>query len=150
MLGADAAAAFNYVYDVSESGNFEAANILNRPKTIQQCAALHGPEPAKLEADLAEWCKKLLAVRNGRIRPGRDDKVLVAWNGLTIDAFAERPAQSDSPRWLAAATKAADFILTQLRTRRWAIAAYLASRTSEGSRVSGRLCGDGQFAGHAV
>ena len=115
VLGADAAASFNYVYDVSQAGNFEAANILNRPKTIQQCAALHGQEPAKLEADLAEWRKKLLAARNGRIRPGRDDKVLVAWNGLMIDAFAQAAGASIQPRWLAAATKAADFILTQMR-----------------------------------
>jgi hypothetical protein len=115
VLGADAAASFNYVYDVSQSGNFEATNILNRPKTIQQCAALHGQEPAKLEADLAEWRKNLLAARESRVRPGRDDKVLVAWNGLMIDAFAQAAGALDSPRWLAAATKAADFILTKMR-----------------------------------
>jgi uncharacterized protein YyaL (SSP411 family) len=115
VLGADASSSFNYVYDVIQSGNFEATNILNRPKTIQQCAALHGQEPAKLEADLGECRKKLLAARDGRVRPGRDDKVLVAWNGLMIDAFAQAAGAMDSPRWLAAATKAADFILTRMR-----------------------------------
>jgi uncharacterized protein len=115
VLGPEAAASFNYVYDVSQAGNFEATNILNRPKTIQQCAALHGQEPARLEADLALWRKKLLAARGGRIRPGRDDKVLVAWNALMIDAFAQAAGVLDQPRWLAAAERAADVILTQMR-----------------------------------
>jgi len=115
VLGAEAAASFNYVYDVSESGNFEGANILNRPKTIRQCAALHGQDAAQLEAELAESRAKLLAARANRVRPGRDDKVLVAWNGLMIDAFARAAGAFDQSRWLAAAIRAANFILAQMR-----------------------------------
>jgi hypothetical protein len=114
-LGPEAAASFGYVYDVSQAGNFEAANILNRPKTIQQCAALHGQDPATLDAELTGSRKKLLAARNGRVRPGRDDKVLVAWNALAIDALARAAGALDQPRWLAAAQRAANFILRQIR-----------------------------------
>ncbi len=114
-IGPDAANSINYVYDVSESGNFEGANILNRPKTIEQCAALHGQDPTTLEAELAASRKKLLAARAKRVRPGRDDKVLVAWNGLMIDALARAAGALDEPRWLPAAVRAAEFILGQMR-----------------------------------
>ncbi len=50
-----------------------------------------------------------------RVRPGRDDKVLVAWNGLMIDALARAAGALDEPRYLAAAAKAADFILSDMR-----------------------------------
>ena len=49
------------------------------------------------------------------MRPGRDDKVLVSWNGLMIDAMARAGAALGEPRYRAAAAAAADFLLTQLR-----------------------------------
>ncbi len=98
VLGAEAAQTFCYVYDVSDAGNFEHSNILNLPKTIEQCAKLRQLDPERLRADLAQWRAKLLAVRDKRVRPGRDDKVLVSWNGLAIDALAQAAGALDEPR----------------------------------------------------
>ena len=109
------AQSFGQVYDVSAEGNFEGSNILNLPKTIEQYAALRHLDAAELREHLTGWRRQLLEVRNRRIRPGRDDKVLVSWNGLMIDALALAAGTLDEPRYLAAAIKAADFILTQMR-----------------------------------
>ena len=115
ILGTEAAHTFAAVYDVSESGNFEDANILNLPKTIAQCAALQGRDLAELEAELAASRAKLLAARDARIAPALDDKVLVAWNGLMIDALARAGAALDEPGYVEAAARAASFIDLHLR-----------------------------------
>ena len=110
ILGEEAAATFCYVYDVSGQGNFEGKSILNLPKTVEQCAAIKGWDLEKLGPALAESRRKLLAVRDGRVRPGKDDKVLLSWNALAIDSLARAAGILDEPAYLAAATKAAQFI----------------------------------------
>jgi uncharacterized protein YyaL (SSP411 family) len=115
LLGPERARTFCQVYDVSESGNFEGHNILNLPKTLDQLAGLLNRDRADLERELAESRAQLLAVRNKRIWPGLDDKVLVAWNGLMIDAMAQAGAALGEPRYVDAAVKAADFLLTKMR-----------------------------------
>ncbi len=115
VLGPDAAAIFEAVYDVSAEGNFEGRNILNLPKTIEQYAALRHLDAAQLREHLAGWRRKLLEMRNRRVRPARDDKVLLSWNSLLIEALALAAGALDEPRYLAAAIKAAGFILTDMR-----------------------------------
>jgi uncharacterized protein YyaL (SSP411 family) len=116
VLGAAAARDFAAVYDVTPQGNFEhGQSILNRPQTWQQAAGLLGRDLGELQAQLTESRAKLLAARGERIAPGLDDKVLVAWNGLMIDALAQAAGVLDEPRYLAAAQRAADFVLTHLR-----------------------------------
>ncbi|HEX3870134.1 MAG TPA: thioredoxin domain-containing protein [Pirellulales bacterium] len=117
VLGADAAETFCHVYDVTDTGNFEEANILNVSKTLAQSAALLFREPADLEAELIESRQKLLAAREKRVRPGRDDKVLVSWNALMIDALAAAGAVLNEPKYVNAATRAADFLWANLRTK---------------------------------
>jgi uncharacterized protein len=115
LLGEPAAKTFCYVYDVSEEGNFEGSNILNLPKTLDQCAQILGRERTELADELARSRAKLLAVRNGRVWPGLDDKVLVSWNGLMIDSLAYAAGALGEPRYLGAARGAADFIWRDLR-----------------------------------
>jgi uncharacterized protein YyaL (SSP411 family) len=103
------------VYDVTPAGNFEGLNILNLPKTIEQCAKLKDRDVDELAAELAGARQKLFERRSGRIRPARDDKVLVAWNALAIEALARAAAALDEPRYAAAGATAADFLLTRVR-----------------------------------
>ncbi len=115
VLGKERAKIFCYVYDVTPEGNFEhGTSILNLPKTIAQCAAIKGIEVKKLEQDLAQMRQELLAVRDQRIRPGKDDKILVSWNALMIDALAKAGVILSQPSYLAAAGKAATFILAKI------------------------------------
>jgi uncharacterized protein YyaL (SSP411 family) len=115
VLGHDRAAAFGKVYDVSAVGNFEGSNILHLSKPIDVCAKMLGRELAELKAELADDCAKLLEARSKRVRPGRDDKVLVSWNGLMIEALARAGAAFGEPRYGAAAAASAGFLLSELR-----------------------------------
>jgi len=118
VLGPDRAAAFCRVYDVSATGNFEGRNILYLSKPIAVCAKMLGRDLASLEEELAADRIKLRDTRSRRVPPGRDDKVLVSWNGLMIDAMARAGAGLDEPRYRAAAAAAADFLLAHLRDDR--------------------------------
>ncbi|MEM6799608.1 MAG: thioredoxin domain-containing protein [Planctomycetota bacterium] len=111
VIGEDAADIFCRVYDISPIGNFEGRNILNLPKSIAQQAELLILDVDELVDGLAASRAKLFAARETRPRPGRDDKVLVGWNGLMIDAMARTGAALGEPRYVVAASKAADFIL---------------------------------------
>jgi uncharacterized protein len=115
VLGAEQGATFGRVYDVSDVGNFEGRNILNLPKTLEQCAAILSREPQGLAAELAESREKLFAAREKRVRPGRDDKVIVAWNGLMIEAMARAGAALNEPEYVITAAEAAGFILSRMR-----------------------------------
>jgi uncharacterized protein YyaL (SSP411 family) len=115
VLGPDRAKTFCYVYDVSEPGNFEEHNILNMPKTLEQCAAILQRDAEELQSELAQGRAKLLEVRSRRVWPGLDDKVLVNWNALMIDALASAAGVLGDARYSAAAAKAAEFLLTSLR-----------------------------------
>ncbi|MEX2137942.1 MAG: thioredoxin domain-containing protein [Pirellulales bacterium] len=114
VLGPERAEIFNYVYDVTDAGNFEGQNILNLPKSIEQCAQLKRLDAAQLTEQLAADRDKLFTVREKRVRPGRDDKVLVAWNGLMIDAMAYASGALAEPRYAEAAQQAADFVLAKI------------------------------------
>jgi uncharacterized protein YyaL (SSP411 family) len=111
VLGDKRGATFGRVYDVSDIGNFEGRNILNLPKTMEQCAKILGRDHAELEAELADSRAKLFAAREKRVRPGRDDKVIVSWNGLMIDAMARAGAGLNDTKYVTAAEGAASFIV---------------------------------------
>jgi uncharacterized protein YyaL (SSP411 family) len=115
VLGATAARRFCYVYDVTETGNFEGRNILHRGLTWEQAARVLGVDRDELVAELDQARSELRAAREQRVRPLRDDKVLVAWNGLMIETLAEAGAALNRPDYVAAAARAADFVLSQVR-----------------------------------
>ena len=115
VLGTPAADAFCYVYDVTQEGNFEGKNILNLPKTAEQCAKILNREPAELADELRQSREKLFAARETRVHPGRDDKVIVSWNGLMIETVAAAGSTLGEPKYVEAAIKAASFLLINLR-----------------------------------
>jgi uncharacterized protein len=114
-LGAERGTTFGRVYDVSDVGNFEGRNILNLPKTLEQSAKILNRKPEELAAELVESRAKLFAVREKRVRPGRDDKVIVAWNGLMIDAMARAGGALNEPEYVITADEVASFICSRLR-----------------------------------
>lgn len=117
-LGDDPAAnAFLQVYGLKRDPNFEKDRyVLLEPRPRAEQAKSLGLTPEALEAKLAPLRAKLLAVRDRRPAPLRDDKVLTSWNGLMIAAYADGFRVLKDPRYRAAAEKAADFLLTTLRT----------------------------------
>src|SRR4029079_11785941 len=88
ILGAEKVKTSCYVYDVTEPGNWEGKNILNLPRPIGQAAKLLARDEEDLRRELAGSRALLLAARQKRVPPGKDTKVLVAWNGLMIAALA--------------------------------------------------------------
>jgi uncharacterized protein YyaL (SSP411 family) len=98
-------------------GNWEGKTILNLPRPLPETAAVLGLENADLEKLLAQCRAKLFAIREERIPPGRDEKVLVSWNGLMIAAMAMAAPILGEERYAQAAQRAADFILSGMRTQ---------------------------------
>ena len=115
LLPPEAAELLCRIYDVTEEGNFEGRNILNLRRPLDVDAKLLGCDRVWLETQLAEARQTLLTARAKRVRPSRDEKVLVGWNGLAIEAFARAGAALHEPRYAAAANAAADFLWNDLR-----------------------------------
>lgn len=101
-------------YDLSEEGNFEGSNVLQRARTDDELAQQFHLPAADVPARLEQLHAKLLAARGRRIRPGTDDKVLTMWNALALAALAEGGQALHRPDYLAAARRNARFLLTQL------------------------------------
>jgi len=103
LLGAEAET-FMAAYGVSEQGNFEGKNVLEFVGRLKERDAL------------AEARRQLFEVREQRVHPGRDEKVLTSWNGLMLAAFAEaaRALKRDDYRQIA--ERNAEFILSELKT----------------------------------
>ncbi len=116
ILGADEAQLFADVYDITAEGNWEGHNILHRGRTYDQEARLHKIGEAELRHRLTASKEKLLAVRGKRVWPGRDEKILTAWNGLMIAAFAQAAQVLGNPAYSRAAVRAAEFLWGRMRT----------------------------------
>jgi uncharacterized protein YyaL (SSP411 family) len=115
LLGADDGALFCEYYDVTEEGNFEHGTaILNTPVELEEFARHKGVQTGVLETMLARCRKALFAAREERIRPGRDDKMLTAWNALMLTAFAEAASILGRDDYRQVASRNADFILENL------------------------------------
>jgi hypothetical protein len=103
VLGAGDAEFFAVHYDVSASGNFEGHNILNRLQDVSR--------NSDDESRLAPLRARLLAVREPRVRPGLDDKVLADWNGLMIAALVNAGVLFGEAVWIARARRAFDAVV---------------------------------------
>ncbi len=105
---------FCRIYDITPAGNFEGKNIPHLSRSIEDWATELAEDQAELRQQLQEDRQRLREFRSRRPRPGRDDKVLTAWNSLAIRALAIAAAVLDEPRYLEIAHKAADFILNRM------------------------------------
>jgi uncharacterized protein YyaL (SSP411 family) len=102
VLGEEADA-FMAAYGVTRHGNFEGKNILEFVDGIEQ------------RPTLAEDRQRLYDIREERIHPGRDEKVLTSWNGLLLAAFAEAARGLDRDDYREVAERNAEFLLRELR-----------------------------------
>ena len=114
LLGDDAPA-FMRAYDVTASGNFEGHTILNLPRDLQVVAGELGLEEDALQEILIRGRAMLFRAREQRVKPGRDEKIITAWNGLMLRAFATAAATSEDASFMATARASATFLLANLR-----------------------------------
>ncbi|MGP0065263.1 MAG: DUF255 domain-containing protein [Isosphaeraceae bacterium] len=111
------ALAFARVYGLTGDPNFEGGrHVLLEPKTRAEQAEAIKTTPKDLEARLAPLRARLLAVREKRPSPLRDDKVLTSWNGLMIAAYADGYRVLRVEKYRQAAERAAGFLLAKLRS----------------------------------
>ncbi|MEK6335751.1 MAG: thioredoxin domain-containing protein [Acidobacteriota bacterium] len=114
-LGEADAEIFSRYYNVTEAGNFEDRNILNITSSLAEVAAGMGVPVDDARKTLAEGRQKLFEIRERRIKPGRDEKVLTAWNGLMLASFADAAAILERPDYRKVAETNARFLLDNLR-----------------------------------
>ena len=107
---------FALQYDVTAEGNFEGHNILNKlnhlPRSIGE-GPQTGVETERSKDAAARFSMlrgKLLEIRENRVRPGLDDKILADWNGLMISSLVNAGIILDEPGWIDMAARAFDFI----------------------------------------
>jgi hypothetical protein len=103
-------------YDVSEGGNWEGKNILNVKQEPDQVAGPMGLPVDELEKRLKAAREILYEYRAQRVWPGLDDKVITAWNGLMLAAFAEAGSVLDRSDYTQAATENAAFLYRTMRS----------------------------------
>ena len=115
-LGDRDADIFCAYYDVSDQGNFEGKTILNVPIGAEEVIDRLDIDPEELEDALQRDKAALLPIRNARIAPDRDDKVLTSWNGLMLRSFAEAAASLQREDYYDAAVNNARFITENLRS----------------------------------
>ncbi len=113
---------FCWRYGVADGGNvahdphneFSGRNILYRAFTLEETAQQFGRPAEEVREGLERASRILLEARGKRVRPYLDDKVLTAWNGLMISAFALAGAVLEEPRYAAAARRAAEFLAARM------------------------------------
>ncbi|MGI9114970.1 MAG: thioredoxin domain-containing protein, partial [Chthoniobacterales bacterium] len=122
VLGPERAKVFDYHFGVEPKGNapedprgeFKNKNILIQRHDVADTAKKFGLTSEKIGQLLAESRKLLFDAGAKRPRPARDDKIVTAWNGLMISAFARASEVLDEPAYLEAATRSANFIQQKL------------------------------------
>ena len=105
---------FKAAYATSPAGNFEGSNVLQRAVGDAELAERFGMAGEQVQERLRQMHKTLLAVREKRVRPNTDDKVLVSWNGLMLCALAEAGRYLQRADYLQAAKRNAEFLLAEL------------------------------------
>jgi len=120
----DSAEIFDFHYGVKAHGNapegigphdeFRGKNILIERHTTAETAQHFKKSEGEIGKVLARSREKLFAIRGQRPRPHLDDKIISAWNGLMISAYARAAQVIDEPRYLEIATRSANFVRTKL------------------------------------
>ena len=122
VLDEKSANVFLHAYGIRPEGNlgsdaegeFAGKNLPFRAHTNAETAAALEPEPSEVDTILSAALDRLREVRAKRPAVNRDDKILCAWNGLTLSAFAKAALHDPNPRWSKDAVQLAEFIRANL------------------------------------
>ena len=114
LLGEEKAKIFCEYYDITELGNFEHKSILHVQTPAELFARKLNMDLGDIEEILAEGRRKLFEVRETRIKPGLDDKILTSWNGLMIHSMAMGYQIVGDERYREAAERSSRFVLSEL------------------------------------
>ncbi len=114
LLGAADARLVAGYYEVTRTGNFEGRNILHVEQDVMTVARQLQVSVDEVTAALARSRPILLAARGQRSKPGRDDKVLAEWNGMTLRAFAYAAGVFDRADYRRVAEANAHFLLHEM------------------------------------
>jgi uncharacterized protein YyaL (SSP411 family) len=104
------------VFGVTQPGNFEGRNILHFATEPDEAASNAGMSADEFHAKVDGIRQKLHMVRERRIKPHRDDKIIVSWNGMMISAFAKAGAVLGDEKYINAGEVAGEFIWSRMRT----------------------------------
>jgi len=115
-------------WDVTERGNFEGKNVLHVPRAPEVVAAEFGLAPEKLWERIKGIRFKLFAAREERVRPGRDEKILAAWNGLMLRSFAFAARVLGREDYRETARRNAYLLLERLRSKGRLLRSYKGGR----------------------
>ena len=112
VLGKDMADVFNKYYGITPKGNWEDhKNVLMCSHNHSDAARLLGLSDEDLKVKVKQAKEKLMEVRNKRIRPGLDDKILTSWNALMLKGYVDAYRVFDEQKFLDVALKNAQFIV---------------------------------------
>ncbi|HYW74278.1 MAG TPA: thioredoxin domain-containing protein [Pyrinomonadaceae bacterium] len=114
-LGDQDAPLFCDYYDVTGHGNFEGENILHVTTSFEALAAKHNLTIGQTCQIIRDSRRKLFEVREQRVKPGRDEKILTAWNGLMLASFAEAAAILKRDDYRDVARANARFLLSEMQ-----------------------------------
>ncbi|MEP3388389.1 MAG: thioredoxin domain-containing protein [Reichenbachiella sp.] len=103
---------FKTYYGVSKKGNFEGHNILERKTSIVALSEKFDLSESDVKNIISTSKSKMMTVRDGRVRPGLDDKTLTSWNGLMIIGLVDAYFALQDEEYLSRAVKAGEFIKT--------------------------------------
>lgn len=102
-------------FGIADPGSFEGATVLRIVKSDEDLAEDLGLPFTEVKERMARGKRIMLAARKKRVTPGRDDKVIASWNGLTVHALAYAGAALGNEHWIDLARGAASFIVTSMR-----------------------------------
>jgi uncharacterized protein YyaL (SSP411 family) len=124
VLSSEEADLFSHYYGISSGGNFEGRSVLHIAQPLEEFAGIRNLPVEKVKEVLDKARQKLIKRRQFRPHPFKDDKIIVSWNGLMIDAMIRASMPYKKPLFREAALSAARFIRDNLwkegrLLRRW-------------------------------
>jgi uncharacterized protein len=139
LLGDEDARLFGLYFDVTERGNFEGHNILHTPRPLEEVAQQAGVAEDRLKQAIDRGKRILFEARERRVHPGRDEKILTAWNGLMLRAFAEAAVALDRDDYRLAAVRNAEFVRHRLSVHTGEAARLFRSYKDNQAKFNGYL-----------